>query len=236
MCSQEIRQAASHEKKDILIVEDNLLNLRLVSQILTANGYKVRPVTNGEEALAAVRSKPPDLVLLDVMMPGMNGYEVCQRLKAEEQARDIPVIFLSALSATEDKIKAFTVGGVDYITKPFQAREVVARVATHLALKDLHSQLETANRELEKRNAELNERNRELQEALDTIQNLSGLIPICAWCGRKIEDEEGQWVPLELYIESHSGATFTHGMCPDCFERMRDSAEQVLRSRGRGNR
>jgi CheY-like chemotaxis protein len=232
MRGQDSRQTASDER-DILVVDDNPLNLKLLSRILTANGYKVRLVAAGDMALDEALSRPPDLVLLDIMMPGMDGYEVCQRLGADERTRDVPIIFLSARSATEDKIKAFTAGGVDYITKPFQAGEIVARVATHLALQDLRKQLKAANQELERRNAELHERNRELQEALDTIQTLSGLIPICAWCGSKIEDENGQWVPVETYVEAHSEATFTHGMCPDCFEKARSDAEETLYLRRR---
>jgi CheY-like chemotaxis protein len=230
MCSRESKQDA-HGAKDILLVDDSLGNLRLLSQILTRAGYAVRSASDGVEALAASTSSPPDLILLDIMMPGMSGYEVCERLKAEQRTRDIPIIFISALSATENKIKAFSAGGVDYITKPFQSGEVVARVATHLTLRELQSQLEAVNRELEARNAELEEKNSDLQEALDTIKTLSGLIPICAWCGRKIEDEGGAWVSVEMYIQTHSEATFTHGMCPDCCEKMRVDAEQVLSRR-----
>jgi CheY-like chemotaxis protein len=226
MGSQESKQDV-HEP-GILLVDDSLGNLRLLSQILTGAGYAVRSVRDGVQALEVSTSSPPDLILLDIMMPGMSGYEVCERLKADPSTREIPVIFLSALSATESKIKAFAVGGVDYIAKPFQSGEVVARVATHLTLRKLQSQLEAVNQELERRNAELEERNRDLQQALETIKKLSGLIPICAWCGRKIEDEQGQWVPVEMYIETHSEATFTHSMCPDCCEKMRADAEQVF--------
>ncbi|MCP4542543.1 MAG: response regulator [Chloroflexi bacterium] len=127
---------------DILIVDDALTNLRLLSQMLSRQGHKVRAVTSGERALEAVQVSVPDLILLDIVMPGMDGYEVCERLKADEQTRDIPVIFISALDATEDKVRAFAAGGIDYIPKPFQAAEVMARVKTHLALRELGVSLE----------------------------------------------------------------------------------------------
>jgi DNA-binding response OmpR family regulator len=221
---------------DILIVDDSPDNLRLLFLILARKGYAVRTVTNGQQALTAALVDPPDLILLDIVMPGMNGYETCERLKAEEQTCDIPVLFLSALDATQDKVKAFALGGVDYITKPFQAEEVLARVATHLSLRELQKRLRVANHELEERNAELRRRNAELQEALEAIKTLSGLIPICAWCGRKIEDEGGRWIPVEIYIETHSEATFTHGMCPDCYEKQVAKVRQLHQSRTEDSR
>jgi CheY-like chemotaxis protein len=212
----------THAKEEtILIVDDTPTNLRLLSQMLTKLGYKLRAATSGTHALESIRSSPPDLILLDVMMPEMNGYEVCEHLKADERTRDIPIIFISALDATEDKVRTFTAGGVDYVTKPFREKEVLARVETHLSLRGLHKQLEAANRVLEERNAELETRNAELEEAMDTIKTLSGLIPICAWCGRKVSDDSGQWVGLETYIETHSEVKFSHGICPDCLVKWR---------------
>jgi len=135
---------------NILVVDDTPANLRLLTDILTKKGYKVRPVPNGRFTLSAARSLPPDLILLDIMMPEMNGYEVCEQLKADELTRDIPVIFLSALNDVLDKVKAFSVGGVDYITKPFQVEEVLARVETHLAMSSLQNRLLAKNEELSK--------------------------------------------------------------------------------------
>jgi len=141
------QQAALEE---ILIVDDTPANLRLLSQMLAERGYRVRAVTNGPRALASVQASPPALILLDIRMPEMNGYQVCEHLKGDAQTRDIPVIFLSALDATEDKVRAFTVGGVDYITKPFQIEEVLARVETHLSLRRLQRHLQEANRKMER--------------------------------------------------------------------------------------
>jgi len=134
---------------NILVVDDTPANLRLLSGMLAEQGYKVRSVINGKMALTAAQAAPPDLILLDINMPEMNGYEVCERLKADQATRDIPIIFISALDATEDKVKAFTVGGLDYITKPFQFEEVLARVETHLALRKLQKRLQDANMRFE---------------------------------------------------------------------------------------
>ncbi len=147
--------ATSQGRGNILIVDDNPEDLRLLSQMLVSQRYEVRTVTDGSQALAVVYSNLPDLILLDIKMPEMDGYQVCQHLKADEQTRDIPVIFISALEETQDKVKAFTIGGVDYITKPFQIKEVLARVKTHLALRNVQKQLQVANDELERRLQEL---------------------------------------------------------------------------------
>jgi len=135
-------------KGDILVVDDTPANLRLLSQMLAEQGYRVRPVPSGQLALAAVEAEPPDIILLDIRMPGMNGYQVCEILKADAQTRDIPVIFISALDTIQDKVRAFTVGGEDYVTKPFHLEEVLARVGTHLALRKLQQQLQDANRKM----------------------------------------------------------------------------------------
>jgi sigma-B regulation protein RsbU (phosphoserine phosphatase) len=133
---------------NILIVDDTPANLRLLSQMLAEQGYHVRPVPDGRLALAAVRAEPPDLILLDIRMPDMDGYQVCEHLKTDARTRDIPVIFISALDATQDKVRAFHSGGVDYVTKPFQLAEVLARVGTHLALRELQKQLQDANQRM----------------------------------------------------------------------------------------
>lgn len=143
------------QKKTILVVDDTTENLRLLAGILTEQGYRVRPAPNGERALASVQKELPSLILLDIMMPGMDGYEVCRRLKADEQARHIPVIFISALGEVFDKIAAFSAGAVDYITKPFQVEEVLVRVQTHLSLEEMRQTLEAQNRQLQEQNREL---------------------------------------------------------------------------------
>ncbi len=127
-------EANSAYKADILVVDDTLDNLRLLSQLLIGHGYYVRPVSDGKKAISAIRNQLPDLILLDIMMPGMDGYEICQHLQEDELTRNIPIIFISALNETLDKVRAFSIGGRDYISKPFQDEEVLARVKTHLSL------------------------------------------------------------------------------------------------------
>ncbi len=141
----------------ILIIDDVPDNLRLLSGMLNQHGYKVRVATSGQQALQSAQASPPHLILLDIMMPGMNGYEVCQRLKTDPTTRSIPVLFISALDASGDKVNAFAAGAVDYITKPFRLEEVLARVQTHLALREMQQQLEVKNNELEQ---EVRERRR----------------------------------------------------------------------------
>jgi signal transduction histidine kinase/DNA-binding response OmpR family regulator len=137
--------AAEEPQSNILVVDDTPDNLRLLSTLLTERGYHVRAASNGNMALKAAIDPIPDLILLDVRMPQMNGYQVCQALKAQESTHTVPVIFLSALNDVTDKIKAFEVGGADYITKPFQVEEVILRVETQLKLRRLQEQLQSQN-------------------------------------------------------------------------------------------
>ena len=133
----------------ILIVDDTPANLQVLAGMLKDRGYKVRPVPSGKLALLAAKAHPPDLILLDINMPEMNGYEVCALLKADEKLKGIPVIFISALTEPLDKVKAFGMGGVDYLTKPFQMEELHARVETHLKIRRLQIDLEEHSRHLE---------------------------------------------------------------------------------------
>ncbi len=130
---------------NILVVDDTPENLRLLSTMLSQRGYTPRCVINGQMALRACNSNPPDLILLDIMMPEMNGYEVCEHLKNDPITRDIPVIFISAKDEVFDKVNAFAVGGVDYISKPFQFEEVLVRIESHLTLRKLQNQLKEQN-------------------------------------------------------------------------------------------
>jgi diguanylate cyclase (GGDEF)-like protein len=162
------------EEQGIVIVDDTPDNLRLLVGILKERGYKVRPAPSGIRALATVRKEPPDLILLDIMMPGMDGYEVCKQLKVDERTKDIPVVFLSALNEVFDKVKAFKAGGVDYISKPFQVEEVLARVNTHLTIRAQQKALTLQNKELMKKNALITEQTKKL-ELLATKDFLTGL-------------------------------------------------------------
>jgi signal transduction histidine kinase len=145
-----MNEARSERAPNVLIVDDATANLQVLSSMLKERGYEARPVPSGRLALQAAASDPPDLILLDITMPDLSGYEVCERLKADARLADIPVIFISASTEALDKIKAFGVGGVDYVTKPFRFEEVHARVSTHLALRKLRLSLAARNQELEK--------------------------------------------------------------------------------------
>jgi len=151
------------QKPNILVVDDTLPDLRFLSETLTKEGYKVRAVSNGARALKAAKLEPPDLILLDIKMPKMDGYEICQKLKAGQQTLSIPVIFISALGELVDKVKAFEIGGVDYITKPFQAEEVLARVNTHLKIHHQQQQIDSQNQQLQAQAIQLQNYTQELE-------------------------------------------------------------------------
>ena len=148
----------------ILIVDDKLENLQVLESTLTESGYQVRKAINGAMALMGAVAKPPDLILLDIRMPDMDGYEVCQKLKANPTTKDIPVIFLSALDDVIDKVKAFKAGGIDYIVKPFQTEEILVRVQNQLHICQLQQQLKGQNQRLMDLNQELTQSNQELEQ------------------------------------------------------------------------
>ncbi len=179
------------EKDLVLIVEDNQRNIKILGSILDSSGYDTAVALNGEEALRFIGKETPDLILLDIVMPGIDGYEVCRSLKKNSQTMDIPVIFLTAKREIDDLVKAFEAGGVDYITKPYNSTELLMRVKTHMDLK----------------------------KARDEIKKLKGIIPICCNC-KKIRNDSGYWEQVETYIENHSNAEFTHGICPDCTKKL----------------
>lgn len=187
-------------KPTLLIVDDTPTNIQLLEAILGVD-HKIFIATNGLEALTLATAERPDLILMDVLMPVMDGFEACARLKADPRTREIPVIFLTALADHEYLVRGFAAGGIDYVAKPFTPEELMVRVRTHIALRQTQD-LERALR-------------LQLEEALAQIKQLSGLLPICAKC-KKIRDKQGDWVPMESYISSHSEASFTHGLCSDC--------------------
>lgn len=167
-------------KSLILVVDDNPQNLKFLGQLLSENGYEVGMAQNGQQALNFVNKNLPDLILLDIMMPEIDGFEVCKTLKSKLSTRHIPVIFLTAKTETDDIVKGFDAGGVDYVTKPFNSAELLSRIRTHIEVKILR-----------------------------------GLLPICANC-KKIRDDAGFWKQIDTYIEKHSHAKFSHGICPEC--------------------
>ena len=163
-------------KGNILLVDDTQANLQVLTQMLTERGYKVRPAKSGKMALRSVQSTLPDLILLDIQMPEMDGYDVCKKLKADDNTCNVPVIFISALSDVFDKVKAFSVGGVDYVTKPFQTEEVLARVETHLKIHQLQQQLTKANQEIMTLNEQLTSENIRMRAELDVARQLQQML------------------------------------------------------------
>lgn len=147
------------EKGNILLIDDQPNNLRLLSDLLEEQGYEVQQAINGEVALQAIAIAPPDVILLDINLPELDGYTICQKLKANPETEELPVIFISALDQAWDKVKAFSVGGSDYITKPFKTVEVLARVENQLKVRRLQQQLK--------------EKDRQLQEALQQLEKIS---------------------------------------------------------------
>ncbi len=209
---------------DILIVDDILANLLVLTDMLKEQGYRTRQARSGAAALMAAESQPPDLILLDIMMPEMNGYEVCQRLKSDEKLKDIPIIFLSALIETEDKIKAFLAGGADYVTKPFQFEEVRARIATHLRLRRLQIETERSNRELQALVQEQVEEIAESQMATifalaklaesrddETGRHLERVQTLCSLLARKMRDQRKHLDTLnDVFVENVGHAAPLH--------------------------
>ncbi|MGL5061466.1 MAG: PAS domain S-box protein [Microcoleus sp.] len=161
----------------ILIVDDRPNNLRFLSKILSKEGYKVQRAISGEMAINADFSSPPDLILLDIVMPGMNGYEVCKKLKERELTREIPIIFLSVLNETLHKVKAFEVGGVDYITKPFQIEEVLVRIESQLTIQQLSKKLKEQNLQLQQEIEVRKQTEQALRESKARLQKLAANIP-----------------------------------------------------------
>ncbi len=186
------------------MVDDNPENLRLLGAILEQEGYSIALAVNGAEALQFVQSEKPDLILLDIMMPGDDGYTVCKKLKERQDTKMIPVIFLTARTETNDVVRGFEAGAVDYVTKPFSSAELLARVRTHL----------------------------ELKRAREEIKTLRGLLPTCAWC-RRVRNEHGEWESIEKYVQEHSEADFSHGMCPDCLKEKFPALTERLRQQGK---
>lgn len=184
------------KKPTILIVEDSPTNIQVLGRVLKNEGYELAIATDGKEGLQVAMNIQPDLILLDIMMPVMDGIESCKRLKKYEQTKDIPIIFLTARGNADDIIAGFKIGAVDYITKPFNSHELLARVNTHITLQQTI---------------------KKLRRALDEVKTLKGLLPICAKC-KKVRDDEGYWQSVEKYISQKTEAKFTHSICPDCLK------------------
>jgi putative two-component system response regulator len=159
------------KQDEILVVDDTPVIVEIVNEVLSAEGFPVRSANNGKLALDLITTKPPQLILLDIDIPGMDGYEVCLRLKSREETRNIPIIFISGLLGLEEKVKGFRLGGVDFISKPFHPEELLARVRTHLELSRLRTNLEA---QVAERTAQLNKSTEELQQSLEKLNKAMG--------------------------------------------------------------
>lgn len=189
----------------ILIVDDIPANLQVLGNILSQESYEIALAVNGRQALTLVENTHPDLILLDVVMPELDGFQVCRSLKSNDETKDIPVIFLTAKNEAENVVRGFELGAVDYLTKPFNASELLARVRTHINLKlakDHQSKLLF-----------------QLRHTIEQAKVLSGLIPICAHC-KSIRDDKGYWNRVESFIEMNSDVQFSHGICTDCVKEL----------------
>ena len=176
----------------ILVVDDTPSNLTLLSRILSGSGFKVHLADNGATAIAMAKETIPDMILLDIHMSVMDGYETCEKLKADHRTKHIPIIFISALDEIEDKIRAFRIGAADYIPKPIEIKEVLARVNTHLANQRLREQLRNANIELEKKVKELTNSRRQLQERESKLRAFINAMPNLSF----VYDDEGRYLEI----------------------------------------
>ncbi len=212
------------KEDNILIVDDISKNIQVLGSILQKEGYAISYAMDGRQALLLINSEKFDLVLLDVMMPEMDGYEVCRRLKQTPNGVDLPVIFLTAKTEKEDIVKGFEVGAVDYISKPFNKAELLARVRTHLFLKRSMMLIEEQNSDLQNKNEQLQQLSQNLAAALKQIKTLEGFLPICSHCHKIREkdadpDQDRSWVSLEAYIDQHTDAALSHSICPTCMKK-----------------
>lgn len=197
------------------MVDDLPKNLQVLGSILREKDYRISAAVSGKQALEMLPGINPDLILLDIMMPDMDGFEVCRQIKKIPASKDIPIIFLTAKTEHEDILKGFSAGGIDYITKPFNAEELLARAGTHIQLKQA--------RDREK------ELIAELQNALAKVKLLSGLLPMCSNC-KMIRDDAGYWRQVEDYLSEHSEAQLSHSLCPNCVQELYpDLAEKILK-------
>jgi DNA-binding response OmpR family regulator len=193
-----------NEKISILVTDDEPVGLFATVRVLRSAGYTVYEATTGEACIHIVREKVPDLVLLDVMLPDTNGYDLCRRIKTEADLRGPYVMMLSGTKiASDDQSAGLEIGADGYMTRPVANRELLARVQAM-------ARIITAERERDR----LIEK---LKKALSEIKTLNALLPICANC-KKIRDDKGYWEKIEVYVMEHTDSEFTHGICPECMK------------------
>jgi len=189
---------APPKRATILIVDDQPVNIQVLAELLK-DEYSIQVASSGTKALEITQGEnPPTLILLDIQMPGIDGYEVCRILKSDEKTRHIPIIFVTARDSGGDEEEGLALGAIDYITKPIRPAIVKMRIRNHIALEMTIS---------------------ELRRAFFEIKTLRGIVPICASC-KKIRDDKGFWSQVEVYVTQHSEAQFSHGICPECVKKL----------------
>ena len=185
----------------IAIVDDISDNVRILHHCLKDEQYRFGIAQSAQDLYTLLETQIPHVILLDIMMPGEDGFTILKKLKQDACYADIPVIFVTARANPEDLVQGFKLGGVDYITKPFNPAEVRARVRTHV---EARSALER-ERKL----------NKKLHAALERVRTLEGIIPICSQC-KAVRSDQGYWTEVEKYISAHTDALFSHSLCPNC--------------------
>jgi DNA-binding response OmpR family regulator len=217
--------ANSATKFNLLIVDDLPENIKVLGNSLQNANYRISFATSGQQAIEMALKNDIDLILLDIMMPGMDGFEVCRQLKQEDRTDHIPIIFITAKTEKEDIVQGFECGAVDYVTKPFNSAELSARVQTHLELKRTKEILRDQAEELAWTNKRLMKKNQKLERALEEIETLKGLLPVCSNC-KKIRyadadtSKQSSWISLEAYLHEHTAAEVTHSICPQCIAKL----------------
>ena len=232
---------------NILIVEDSPTQAIQLQSLLEENGYKVSVSVNGKDALSYLDDHIPDLVVSDIVMPEMDGYELCRKIKEDDDFIGIPVLLLTQLTEPEDIIKGLDCGADNFVTKPYDPKLLLSQIEYILVNRTMRTNprtemgvevffagkryfinsdrmqildllFSTYQNSLQQKR-ELERTNKELKEALDTINTLHGILPICANC-KKIRDDKGSWSQIEEYITKHSDAQFSHGICPECAKKL----------------
>ncbi len=213
----------------LLIVDDTPENIAVLFNFLSGHGFKILVAENGEDALENAQDERPDLILLDVIMPGIDGFETCRRLKSNPPTQEIPIIFITALSDTLDKVKAFKLGAVDYITKPFQQEEVLARVNTHLTIRKLQNELQAQKEALEKANLEL-----QRLATLDSLTQLANRRRLDEYLQREWRRATREQTPLSLilcdidYFKNYNDS-YGHQAGDDCLQQVAEALSRTVK-------